>query len=183
MGLMENNKAQAKNMQEYIECRRSDNNAISLKGRINSFNAPMVEKALNDLCKETQDVILDCEELEYTASSGLRIFLAMSKKHRMTLVNVQPAVYEVLELSGLTSIMDVHKAFRIVSLEGCEVIGEGANGIVYRGCVKMCSGKSCKKACFDRLGICDDNRLYRTEHTQIQNALEHLKTQQNAFSE
>ena len=132
MGLMENNKAQAKNMQEYIECRRSDNNAISLKGRINSFNAPMAEKALNDLCRETQDVILDCEELEYTASSGLRIFLAMSKKHRMTLVNVQPAVYEVLELSGLTSIMDVHKAFRIVSLEGCEVIGEGANGIVYR---------------------------------------------------
>lgn len=119
-------------MQEYVECRKNDNNVISLKGRINSFNAPMAEKTLNDLCRETQDVILDCEGLEYTASSGLRIFLAMSKKHSVAMVNVQPAVYEVLELSGLTAIMDVHKAFRTVSLEGCEVIGEGANGIVYR---------------------------------------------------
>ena len=35
-------------------------------------------------------------------------------------------------MTGFTEMMTVEKAYRVVSVEGCEVIGEGANGKVYR---------------------------------------------------
>ena len=35
-------------------------------------------------------------------------------------------------MTGFTEMMDISKAYRKISIEGCEVIGEGANGIVYR---------------------------------------------------
>ncbi len=119
-------------MQNYVACSKNKDNVISLRGRIDSFTAAETEKELRELCGESQDVIIDCEELEYTASSGLRVFLTLSRTHRITLVNVQPAVFDVLKLAGFDRIVDIHKVFRTVSLEGCEVIGEGANGIVYR---------------------------------------------------
>ena len=35
-------------------------------------------------------------------------------------------------MTGFSEIMQVEKAYRRVSVEGCEVVGEGANGKVYR---------------------------------------------------
>ena len=48
------------------------------------------------------------------------------------LVNVSPEVYEVLDITGFTEMLPVEKAFRKVSIDGCEIIGQGSNGIVYR---------------------------------------------------
>jgi uncharacterized protein (TIGR02172 family) len=39
---------------------------------------------------------------------------------------------EVFQDTGFTSILDIRKAIPEISLEGCELIGEGANGQVYR---------------------------------------------------
>ena len=35
-------------------------------------------------------------------------------------------------MTGFTEILDVAKEYRLVSVEGCEEIGRGANGIIYR---------------------------------------------------
>jgi uncharacterized protein (TIGR02172 family) len=35
-------------------------------------------------------------------------------------------------MTGFTDLADVRKAYRVLSVEGCEVIGQGANGKVYR---------------------------------------------------
>ena len=35
-------------------------------------------------------------------------------------------------MTGFTEMMDISKAYREMSVEGCEIIGEGANGLVYR---------------------------------------------------
>ena len=35
-------------------------------------------------------------------------------------------------MTGFTDMMPVEKAYRVVSVEGCEEIGRGANGTIYR---------------------------------------------------
>nr|MCR4685155.1 phosphotransferase [Lachnospiraceae bacterium] len=50
----------------------------------------------------------------------------------VSLINVSSEVYEIFEMTGFTEMMDVQKAYRVISVDGCEVIGQGANGKVYR---------------------------------------------------
>ena len=50
----------------------------------------------------------------------------------LAIVNASPEVYEIFEMTGFTEMMPVSRAYRRVSVDGCEVIGQGANGKVYR---------------------------------------------------
>ena len=108
---------------------------LELKGHIDSANSTVVEGRIN-VIKEGHDIdriVIDCEKLEYISSAGLRIILRLKKNITDTsLINVSTDVYEVLDVTGFTEMMDVKKAFRVVNVEGCEVIGQGANGVVYR---------------------------------------------------
>ena len=109
--------------------------AIALEGSVSSANAAEVEAAIQKLIEgETFDeLILDADKLIYISSAGLRVLLRLMKTgKKLRMVNVSSEVYEVLEVTGFSEIMNVEKAFRKVSIEGCEVIGQGSNGIVYR---------------------------------------------------
>lgn len=108
---------------------------IRLSGRIDSNNASEVEKDAMGLLTGSgaSEVIIDAGDLEYISSAGLRVILRirqMVKDVRIT--GVRPEVYEVLDMTGFTEMMSVEKAYRLVSVEGCEEIGRGANGTVYR---------------------------------------------------
>ena len=35
-------------------------------------------------------------------------------------------------MTGFTEMLNIQKGYRKLSVEGCEVLGEGSNGIVYR---------------------------------------------------
>lgn len=50
----------------------------------------------------------------------------------VTVVNVSTDVYEIFDVTGFTSILNVKKALREISIEGKPVLGKGGNGIVYR---------------------------------------------------
>jgi len=109
--------------------------AIALEGNISSVNAPEVEAAIRQLLEGQcfDELILDADNLQYISSAGLRVLLRLMKAGRkLRMVNVSSEVYEVLEVTGFSEIMSVEKAFRKVSIEGCEMIGQGSNGIVYR---------------------------------------------------
>ena len=108
---------------------------IPLSGRIDSANAHETEARLaSELPADgNAAVTLDMEKLEYVSSAGLRLILRVKKSHPdLSIVNVSPEVYDIFEMTGFTEMMEVKKAYRTVSVEGCEVIGEGANGKVYR---------------------------------------------------
>ena len=110
--------------------------AIQLDGRVDSANVQQVEEQLNEQLKDVsndQPVIVDAGDLEYISSAGLRVLLRIKKAYPdFAISNVSPEVYEILEMTGFTEIMTVNKAYKKISVEGCEVIGEGANGKVYR---------------------------------------------------
>lgn len=108
---------------------------IYLEGHIDSANSGNVEKEVFDIlsgCKP-ESVILDAEDLVYISSSGLRILLKLKKSYPgLKIINVSSDVYEILEVTGFSEIITVEKAYRKLDVTGCSVLGEGANGKVYR---------------------------------------------------
>ncbi len=108
---------------------------IGVAGHIDSTNAAELEKGVTALCEQYRptSVSVDCDKLAYISSAGLRVVLRLKKAIADTkLINVSPEVYEVFDMTGFTEMMEIRKAYRLISVEGCEVIGQGANGKVYR---------------------------------------------------
>lgn len=108
---------------------------ITLSGVIDSSNAGQAESQIQELRMkyDGRPIELDCDHLDYSTSAGLRVILRLKQQVDDTvLVNVHPDLYNILDMTGMTDIMDVQKAYRVFSVEGCEVIGQGANGKVYR---------------------------------------------------
>lgn len=108
---------------------------IGLSGKIDSLNAFEVEENLKQirLQNPADTILLDCDRLETVSSAGLRVILRLKQEVDDTrLINVHPEIYEILDITGFTEMMEVQKAYRVLSLEGCQIIGQGANGKVYR---------------------------------------------------
>ena len=121
---------------EYITYKMDgDSMTIFLKGHIDSANAPDVEKEIGEAMdrEAPEHLTLDAADLKYISSAGLRIILRLRKEMKdLKIINVQPDVYEIFDMTGFTEMVDIQKAYRVISVDGCEVIGQGANGKVYR---------------------------------------------------
>ena len=108
---------------------------VNLTGRITSANAAGVEQEISAVIGDYagKALTVDLGELEYISSAGLRVLLRLRKRFAgMEMVNVSSDVYEIFEMTGFTEMMPISKAYRRISVDGCEVIGQGANGKVYR---------------------------------------------------
>ena len=107
-----------------------------LEGRISSANAGELQQALLELrnAEPERELVIDAGDLEYISSAGLRVLLQISRtqNNALTVRNVTPEVYEILEMTGFTSILTVKKKLREFSVEGCDIVGRGAIGTVYR---------------------------------------------------
>ena len=100
-----------------------------IKGKIDSTNAAEFEKEL----MAAKPAELDASQLEYISSAGLRVLLKLAKAvGDVTVNNVSSEVYEIFNVTGFTEILNVKKALREISIEGCEMIGAGGYGSVYR---------------------------------------------------
>jgi len=104
-------------------------------GRIDSNNAGEVEEKFNAIVKANpgNELVIDADRLAYMSSAGLRIVLRLKKENRsLKVINASSELYDVFEMTGFTEMMEIQKAYRRLSVEGCEQIGQGSNGIVYR---------------------------------------------------
>ena len=114
---------------------KEDGWEIALSGRVDSANSAAMEAALSEILKAHPDEIpvINAEGLEYISSAGLRVLLRLRKQLQdLRITEVSPEVYEIFDMTGFTEMMTIEKAYRRLSVEGCEIIGEGANGKVYR---------------------------------------------------
>ena len=114
--------------------KENDSMILSLDGRIDSTNAAQAEEAIRAAADGFSGAwVLDAAKLGYISSAGLRVILRLKKSNADTkIINASPEVYEIFDMTGFTEMMSISKAYRKLSVEGCEVIGEGANGKVYR---------------------------------------------------
>ena len=108
---------------------------LELAGRVDTSNADQIEQSIQRIRGEnpTANCVLDAEKLEFISSAGLRIILRLLKElKQLKVINVNSDVYEILDMTGFTDMLTVEKAFRKISLDGCELIARGGNGAVYR---------------------------------------------------
>ena len=116
---------------------RIENGILIIKpvGSVDSNNADDFGKKIDETRNEHLDLplILDFDELKYISSAGLRQILRLKKAVKdFKIINVSSEVYEVFEMTGFSEMIEIVKAYRKLSVDGCEKIGEGSNGIVYR---------------------------------------------------
>ena len=108
---------------------------VALEGRIDASNATQAEETIINIKNDNvgKHTVLDADKLEYISSAGLRIILRLRKEEpKLAIINVAPEVYEVLDMTGFTEMVTIEKAYRRMSVDGCEFIAKGANGAVYR---------------------------------------------------
>ena len=109
---------------------------ITLCGRLDTSSAMQTQAEINQFLSAQSPVLsvtVNAAELEYVSSSGLRILLSLTKQYKnFKLVEVNADVYDVLNMTGFVKIMCVERALRQMSIEGCEILGVGGVGTVYR---------------------------------------------------
>ncbi|MCR4603270.1 MAG: STAS domain-containing protein [Prevotella sp.] len=88
---------------------------IKTDKRIDTMNAGQFEKDIEPALQEQGvDLEMDCTELNYMASSGLRIIqktmrAVMMKRGKFKMTNVSPEIYKVLAMTGFTKFMTVEQ--------------------------------------------------------------------------
>ncbi len=119
-----------------MQTEKNDNRMIAyLEGRIDSTNAATLLEELEAVRADNPgcELVLDADRLDYISSAGLRVLMQLRKRQdSLTVCNVSPEVYEIFEVTGFTTLLNVKKRLREMSIDGCEVIGRGAIGTVYR---------------------------------------------------
>ena len=108
---------------------------IAVEGRIDASNAAEAEEKIFSIKNNNpgKHIVVDADQLEYISSAGLRVILRLRKEDpKLAIINVAADVYEVFDMTGFTDMVTIEKAYRRMSVEGCEFIAKGANGAVYR---------------------------------------------------
>ena len=85
---------------------------LKVVGQLVTATSPVFEAAVNDVFETEDKLILDFSELEFLASSGIRVILAAQKKVNdigglLIIRNVNDVVMQVFEMTGLRQFMDI----------------------------------------------------------------------------
>ena len=90
-----------------------ENNIADLKvsGRVDTITAPEFEAVMDECIVNLKELILDCKEMEYISSAGLRVILKtqklMNKQGSMKLINVNETIMEVFDITGFADILTI----------------------------------------------------------------------------
>lgn len=86
---------------------------VVLDGRIDSSNADQFQKDVAPLMEgDNTDIDIDCTDMTYTSSQGLRVFLLLQKSvslrnGKMVMRNMDPRVKEVFDITGFSNIITI----------------------------------------------------------------------------
>ena len=87
---------------------------VTVAGRLDTSTAGELEEwGEETLVPPVRDLVMDCAQMEYISSAGLRVLLNFSKKlvaasRTFSLCNVQEHVAELLEISGFDTFIPIH---------------------------------------------------------------------------
>lgn len=86
---------------------------VTLKGRLDTTNANQFQVDIEPLMQPDKlDIKIDCTDMEYTSSQGLRMFLMLQKSvnqrgGKMVLTNMRSQVKEVFDITGFSNIINI----------------------------------------------------------------------------
>ena len=99
---------------ELIEKNTEKCMVIGIKGRLDTINYSILEKRLMELLDQNvTKILINCSQMDYVSSSGLRILLMALKritmvKGKFVLCNLQENIREIFEISGFTTIFEIY---------------------------------------------------------------------------
>ena len=84
---------------------------ITVKGKIDTINAPDFENEIMDEIGKFDSLILNLNDLEYISSSGLRVLIAVEKKlnpeNIPVTIKVNEIIKEIIVRSGLDKVLNI----------------------------------------------------------------------------
>ena len=98
---------------EVIIDKQNEKTLVTLKGRIDTTNAEQFQQDITPLMADQAiDIDIDCTELSYTSSQGLRTFLLLQKSvnargGKLVLRHMNPMVKEVFDITGFSNIITI----------------------------------------------------------------------------
>ncbi len=107
---------------ELIEEAAGGVTVIAPRGRLDSASSPILGARMDELAATPDGrLVLDLAEVDFVSSAGLRVILSAAKRARaaggrLALCAIQPAVLEILEISGFNTLLSIQPA-RAVALE------------------------------------------------------------------
>lgn len=96
-----------------IENESANKAIVYFEGRLDTPSAVTVEKEVSAVMNDTiTEAVVDCSNLSYISSSGLRILITLNKHFmktggKLTLKALQPEIKDVFDMTGFTSIFDI----------------------------------------------------------------------------
>lgn len=87
--------------------------SVKLSGRVDTTNADQFLKDITPLMDaQAPQIIMNCADMEYSSSQGLRMFLMLQKSvtaHQGTLelTEMRPSVKEVFDITGFSNIIKI----------------------------------------------------------------------------
>jgi anti-sigma B factor antagonist len=90
-----------------------DTHVVAIEGKLNTGASPELEKYLLGLIDEgATKILLNLEELDFIASTGLRVILSTGKKlgkvnGKLAICNPNLVVMDVLKMSGFSQMFEV----------------------------------------------------------------------------
>ena len=98
---------------EIIKERDGSKLTVKLAGRLDAVTAMQLDKDLATALTGVNELTIDLAQLDYVASAGLRILLKtqrkMDRQGSMLIKNVQPAVREVLDMTGFSQFLTLEQ--------------------------------------------------------------------------
>ncbi len=91
---------------------QDDRIIVVLEGELDTAAAQETEQTLQPLMDNNgRDILFDCAQLDYIASSGLRILISILKSarangHKVVLKDVNDEIKNVFKLTGFISLFD-----------------------------------------------------------------------------
>ena len=84
---------------------------LAIEGRLDTTTAPELEKELENLLSEANELVFDMSTLEYISSAGLRVLLKaqkiMNARGSMKVMHVNESIMEVFEITGFLDILTI----------------------------------------------------------------------------
>ena len=85
----------------------------TVTGRLDTTNSDVFEKKMAPLLEGgNPDIEIDCSELEYISSSGLRLFLTLQKSvnargGKLVILNMSDQIKDIFNMTGFSRIMTI----------------------------------------------------------------------------
>ncbi len=97
---------------QITKTKENDVTVLNISGRLITSTSLALETAINEVLKTENQLILDFSDVDFLASSGIRVLLITQKRitekqGNLIIRNVNDVVMSVLEMTGLKNLLNI----------------------------------------------------------------------------